>query len=87
MVLLFELPLCREALGKISFLAMFPLGRPAGAGGSIPVSAGGGTGRGRACGGLGVARDRFGSASGVEVAGGEACGGGSRGQPRYAGLQ
>jgi hypothetical protein len=51
--------------------------------GEIPA----GAGRGRARGGLGVARDRFGSASGVEMADGEACGGGSRGQPRYARLR
>jgi hypothetical protein len=53
----------------------------------IPSGAGGGAGRGRARGGLGVARDRFGSASGVEMAADEACGGGSRGQPRYARLR
>jgi hypothetical protein len=39
---------CREALGKKLFFAMWPLGRPDGAGGSIPVITGGGTGWGRA---------------------------------------
>jgi hypothetical protein len=41
-----------------------PWGRPAGAGGSIPVSAGGETRRGRRGGGLGVSMVRFGGSDG-----------------------
>jgi hypothetical protein len=44
------------------------LGRPAGAGGSIPASAGGGTRRERRGGGLGIARVWFVSLDGVGAA-------------------
>jgi hypothetical protein len=81
MVLLFELTICRKALGKKFFFAMWSLGRGRRGSGQNLARAGGGVGLGRARGDLGVARDRFGSTSGVEMAGGEACGGGSRGTP------
>jgi hypothetical protein len=61
--LLFELPFCSQALGKILFFAMWPLGRPAGAAGAIPgelVAGLAGEGRWK---GLWVARVRFGARS------------------------
>jgi hypothetical protein len=60
MATLLELPFCNKDPGKKLGFAMWPLGRPAGAGGSIPASAGGGTRRERRGGGLGIARVRFG---------------------------
>jgi hypothetical protein len=74
-LLLFELPFCREALGKKLFFAMSPLGRPSGAAGAIPgelVAGLAGEGRGK---GARVARGRFGLDLGVEVAGGGVCSG------------
>jgi hypothetical protein len=81
MVLLFELPLCTEALGKNFCFAMWPLGRPAGAGwensGEARWSL---AGEGREE-GLGVTRVLFGnSVSGerLPVGGAPTANGGSR---------
>jgi hypothetical protein len=46
MATLLELPFCKKDHGKNCCFAMWPLGRPVGAGGSIPAIAGGGIGRG-----------------------------------------
>jgi hypothetical protein len=53
--------LCGSALRKSSHLAMWPLGVVAGAAGGNPARSGGGAGRGRAWGGLGVHLARFGA--------------------------
>jgi hypothetical protein len=74
---------CRIPLGKIWHLAIGSPGRPAGAGGSVPAIAGGGSGRGGQGSDLGVLRDWFGALDGVEAAGGEVLGGGQRGSGRH----
>jgi hypothetical protein len=79
--LLFELQLAVRPLRRNTLLQCGPRGRGRRGSGQIPASAGGGVGWGRARGGAGVARDRFGSELGVEMAGGEACGGAQRRQP------
>jgi hypothetical protein len=88
---LFELPNCKKALGKNLFLAMWPLGRPAGAAGAIPdeLAAGlAGEGRGK---GLLATRVLFGNSVGGErlpVGGAPAAsGGGRRGCPTPASLR
>jgi hypothetical protein len=85
MVLLFELRLCREALGKNFCFAMWPLGRPAGAccaNSGEPRWSLAGEGREE---GLGVTRVLFGNSVGGErlsVGGAPAAsGGGRRGCP------
>jgi hypothetical protein len=74
---------CRIPLGKIWRLAIGSPGRPAGAGGSIPAIADGGSGRGGQGSDLGVLGDWFGVLDGVEAASGEVLGGGQRGSGRH----
>jgi hypothetical protein len=64
-----------------------PWGRGRRGSSQIPARAGGEVGRGHARGGAGVARDRFGSEVGVEMAGSEACGGAQRRQPLWSKLR
>jgi hypothetical protein len=63
---------------------MWPSGAGPRGSGQNPVRAGGEVGRGRAWGGARVARGRFGSKLGAEMAGGEASGGAQRRQPLWA---
>jgi hypothetical protein len=58
--------LCTKTPGNNKGLAMWSLGRLAGAGGAIPASSGGGVGWGERGEGLGFTRDLFGPELGVE---------------------
>jgi hypothetical protein len=84
MATLLELPFCNKDPGKKLGFAMWPLGRPAGAGGAIPARPAALAGRERARGGPGATGVRFGGLDRAETRPAIAVGGAPRWRSRWS---
>jgi hypothetical protein len=83
----FSYPFAVRPLKRFPFSQCGPWGRSRRGSGRNPARVGGGVGRGRAWCGARVARGRFRSELGAEMAGGEASGGAQRRQPLWSQLR